>query len=224
MKTIPLDPALAERLAAAQLAAPFCGFCRTERAAVEELKVAMGFGAIDECDPVALMSMMPGPAPAEDGPNRQLEVYALAASAAPVGGPGKVHHPLRNIAEWRKGCSCATGHPSACEECTEGLVAAIQKWFHEQVTAAQTQDLATRIVEALLEDEKTEGFDLTAGMFGAAFSALVAELANQQATIEEMGELVDQQAAEITRLKQNINYMTEGCTCKRAEGIPREDV
>lgn len=112
------------------------------------------------------------------------------------------YHPLVNIATWRKGCSCATGHPSTCEECTEGLIVAIQKWFHEQVTAARTQDLAERIVSALLEDEKTEGFDLTAGMFGAAFSALVAELANQQATIQEMGELIDRQAAELETLRK----------------------
>lgn len=44
-----------------------------------------------------------------------------------------------------------------------------------------------------------------------------------QATIKEMGELIDQQAAELTRLKGNINYMVEGCTCARAVGIPRED-
>lgn len=160
-KFIPLELSLAERLAAAQLVNPFCGFCRTEHAAVEELKGL-------------LSAMMPGPAPAE-----------------PVGGPGKVHHPLHNIAEWRKGCSCATGHPSTCEECTEGLVQAIQRWFHQQVVSAQTQELASRVVDALLEDEKTEGFDLTAGMFGATFSALVAELANQQDTIKEMGELID---------------------------------
>jgi hypothetical protein len=43
-------------------------------------------------------------------------------------------HPLKNIAEWRKGCSCATGHPSTCEACTEGLIQAIENWFKENDT------------------------------------------------------------------------------------------
>lgn len=45
-----------------------------------------------------------------------------------------------------------------------------------------------------------------------------------QATIVEMGELIDQQAAELKRLKENVNYMTEGCTCERAQGVPLEQV
>lgn len=50
-------------------------------------------------------------------------------------------HPLDCIAEWRKGCSCGgpmldriegkpigTSSPAECVECTEGLIAAIEKW------------------------------------------------------------------------------------------------
>jgi len=47
-----------------------------------------------------------------------------------------VMHPLLVIDEWRKGCSCtlnmATGkhdHPSTCQECTDGAMKAIEKWF-----------------------------------------------------------------------------------------------
>lgn len=50
------------------------------------------------------------------------------------------------------------------------------------------------------------------------------ELEQAQATIKEMGELIDQQAAELERLKLNVNYMVEGCTCNRARGIPAETV
>lgn len=88
-----------------------------------------------------------------------------------------IKHPLTNIAEWRKGCSCATGHPRTCEACTEGLVKAIEGWFRERVTSAATRVLATRVVDALVRDEKDGGFDLAAGLFGPTFSALVAELA-----------------------------------------------
>lgn len=38
------------------------------------------------------------------------------------------------------------------------------------------RSLADRMIEALKKDEADEGFDLTAGLFGPAFSALVAEL------------------------------------------------
>ena len=40
-----------------------------------------------------------------------------------------IHHPLANITEWRKGCSCATTSPAECEACTVGLIEAIEKWF-----------------------------------------------------------------------------------------------
>lgn len=46
--------------------------------------------------------------------------------------PGRTRHPLVNIAEWRKGCSCAPkDHPVQCEQCTEGLIKAVEDWFTE---------------------------------------------------------------------------------------------
>ncbi len=43
------------------------------------------------------------------------------------------YHPLKNIETWRKGCSCSLGqHPATCQECTDGLVKAIEDWFVEQ--------------------------------------------------------------------------------------------
>lgn len=53
---------------------------------------------------------------------------------------------------------------------------------------------------------------------------LRADLDQAHATIKEMGDLIDQQAAEIERLKLNVNYMVEGCTCNRALGVPVETV
>lgn len=47
-----------------------------------------------------------------------------------------VMHPLLIIEEWRKGCSCTLnlsagnhGHPSTCQECTDGAMKAIEEWF-----------------------------------------------------------------------------------------------
>lgn len=46
---------------------------------------------------------------------------------------GGTYHPLRNIAEWRKGCSCATpGDPAECQECTVGLIDSIERWHKAQ--------------------------------------------------------------------------------------------
>jgi len=40
-----------------------------------------------------------------------------------------VRHPLDNIAEWRKGCSCAPNDPADCNECTTALIEAIEAWY-----------------------------------------------------------------------------------------------
>lgn len=70
--------------------------------------------------------------------------------------PVITRHPLVNIAEWRKGCSCAPkDHPVQCEECTEGLIAAVENWF-AQHRGAYPLDIAG-ILDNL--DERAKGFD-----------------------------------------------------------------
>lgn len=51
----------------------------------------------------------------------------------------------------------------------------------------QAQVIASMIVDALLEDEKPEsgGYDLTAGMFGPAFSKVIREIACQNVSDSE---------------------------------------
>lgn len=239
-KLIKIELSLAERLASSVVEARFCGFCRTERAAVEELKGAiakpeatLGFGTVDECDPLdraVLSAMMPGPAPAEDGPNRQLETYAA----------GRVYHPLANIAEWRKGCSCAVSQPGECLDCTNGLIEAIERWFEQVVREAicgvgpgdfrRDGDWLCLHRQFLSHLMYSTGISLRLGRptklmaIPEEVDKITAELDQAQATIKEMGDLIDQQAAEITRLKQNQNYLVEGCTCNRAQGIPKEEV
>lgn len=57
--------------------------------------------------------------------------------------------PLEMIAEWRKGCSCGgpaydrmmgkppgTTSPWECQQCTEGLIDAIQSWHRRQAMPA----------------------------------------------------------------------------------------
>lgn len=139
-KTIPLPLSLAQRLAAAQPETRFCGFCRTERAAVEELKAAMALS------PTGRLPSQP------------------ALPGEPMPRPG------------------------------------------QKLVAADFTEIEARVAAHIGTVDECDQLD------------------QAKATIKEMGELIDQQAAEITRLKQNSNYMTEGCTCKRAEGIPREDV
>lgn len=67
------------------------------------------------------------------------------------------HHPLRNIIEWRKGCSCATpGSPAECTPCTVGLIEAIERW-HEQnncVHGGLIGKLAAMDVDALYSEDE----------------------------------------------------------------------
>lgn len=86
----------------------------------------------------------------------QLDLYAAGAAACEAGtspqSPGRSYHPLVNIAEWRKGCSCAPkDFPVRCEECTEGLIRAVENWF--------TQHRGSRIlgVAGVLEDLDARG-------------------------------------------------------------------
>lgn len=61
---------------------------------------------------------------------------------------GKVQHPLQNIAEWRKGCSCTIGgHPSQCEPCTDGLIKGIEEWFRQQAPQAVPAQTATALAD-----------------------------------------------------------------------------
>lgn len=90
----------------------------------------------------------------------QFDLYAAGAAACDTGtspqSPGRSYHPLVNIAEWRKGCSCAPkDFPVRCEECTEGLIRAVENWF--------TQHRSKRILGTakLLED-----LDARAGLPG----------------------------------------------------------
>lgn len=46
--------------------------------------------------------------------------------------PRVTRHPLENITEWRKGCSCAPDDPADCNECTTALIDAIEAWFKQQ--------------------------------------------------------------------------------------------
>lgn len=53
---------------------------------------------------------------------------------------------------------------------------------------AAVMALAGEIVEALLADEKDGGYDLTAGLFGSAFSALVRRWAAAETTLQVLGQ------------------------------------
>jgi hypothetical protein len=49
--------------------------------------------------------------------------------------------PLQMIAEWRKGCSCATlGKPEECQECTRGLIDALERNLQAQAEADADRD------------------------------------------------------------------------------------
>lgn len=211
-KLIPLDLSLAQRLAAVQLTNPFCGFCRAERAAVEELKSVLLKDAVD----------------AYWAPLKKI--------AERLESPGETRHPLVNIEEWRKGCSCSTRYPGTCEEGTEGLMNAIQSWFHAWETLPLTgqpvgydegglqrqainampgparqpvdYDYLRELIAAQKKDTTQGAWDSMCSEAGAVIEDVLADLDQAQATIKEMGELIDQQAAELETLRK----LTAGAT------------
>lgn len=190
-KFIPLELSLAERLVAAQLENPFCGFCRTERAAVEELKAAIakpsaqlwfspslayleelekkqGFGTIDGCD--------------EGG----LERLAISQMPGPARQPVDYDELQRLISE-------VHASPGEC-----------------------TWDELDKAAGSAIEDILLDRYQL-------------------QATIKEMGELIDQQAAELaaarnvlTEIRNGVRHhgWVVGCTVPGQidELLPRETV
>lgn len=68
------------------------------------------------------------------------------------------HHPLQNIALWRKGCSNTMfgGKPSDCKDCTEGLIDAIEKWFLYESSEMGTIQVHDRIFKVVAKFADTE--------------------------------------------------------------------
>lgn len=54
-----------------------------------------------------------------------------------------VNYPLAVIREWQRGCTCAPkDRPGECQECTDGAMRAIQRWFDCAEQAAVEMDAA----------------------------------------------------------------------------------
>ena len=215
-KMIPIDLSLAHRLAATKLDNPFCGFCRTERAAVEELKAAMAVSPTGRLptEPEVLQVFRqsePGRVLVEaDFSQLEERVLAHMEQESLI---TSWRHPLVNIAEWRKGCSCAVPAPGECQECTEALIKAIEGWLlgnlpHDpndtlQVSRKLVRDILERTGKALGKDKLVKLMWVPEEV-----QALADKLEQAQATIKEMGELIDQQAAELEQLRK----LTGGAT------------
>lgn len=124
----------------------------------------------------------------------QPDLYAAGAAACLIepAKPGRVYHPLVNIAEWRKGCSCAPKEfPVQCEACTGGLILAVENWF--------TQHRNSRIlgIAGVLEDlDARAGLPMTVDAKAAAIIRhLEAELYAAQDQIAGLQELMAAQRA-----------------------------
>lgn len=103
---------------------------------------------------------------------------------------GEVHHPLASIETWREGCTNATKDaPAECQACTEGLIEAIEKWFLQN--PAYTPFLA-EIGAALKDETLSDPAQITAGI-----RDLQAQLEQAQATVAEMGGVIDDQSIEL---------------------------
>lgn len=82
----------------------------------------------------------------------------------------------------------------------------------------ESRALADRIVQALLNDELIEGYDLEAGMFGTQFSQLIIELAALG------GPLYAELAAERDTLRKQLTDLTHALrVCQTELGNAREE-
>lgn len=82
-----------------------------------------------------------------------------------------------------------------CPECSNTAVM-VAPAYAKQLSSKPVTTLATRIAEAVAADERNGGCDLSAGMFGPTLSALVAELAQQEADLYA----AQDQVAELQRM------------------------
>lgn len=160
-KYIPLELSVAQRLAAVQLENPFCGFCRAERAAVDELKVAMALS------PTGRSPSQPAlPGERVSAPGTELFSSDFTAVEERV----------------------AAHYASAEDYRSEGDGIWLRRGF--------LRDILQRTGKALGKPGPIKLLYLP-----EAAQKLRDEFDQAQATIKEMGELIDQQAAELQSLR-----------------------
>lgn len=82
-----------------------------------------------------------------------------------------------------------------CPECSD-TAAMVAPAYAQQLSSKPVTTLATRIALAVAADERNGGCDLSAGMFGPTLSALVVELAQQEADLYA----AQDQVAELQRM------------------------
>lgn len=126
------------------------------------------------------------------------------------------HHPLTNIAEWRKGCSCAPKEfPVQCEACTEGLIKAVENWF--------TQHRNSRIlgIAGVLEDlDARAGLPMTVDAQAAAIIRhLEAELYAVDDQVEGLQELMRANTVPAT-LDTAVRYLVAAADSRYTENTP----
>lgn len=176
-KLVPIDLSLAQRLAAVQLENPFCGFCRAERAAVEELKSAMTLSPTGR---------LPSQPTLHDEPVAQPGAALVEADFSAL--------ELRMAAHF--------GADTEVETCQQGRDYRSDGdgiWLRRGFLSG----ILRRTGEPLKKGRPAKLIELPELAAKAA-----GELEQAQATIKEMGDLIDQQAAELEALRK----LTAGAT------------
>lgn len=129
---------------------------------------------------------------AVDCPAKGLDWASMNVKTEPQK-PVRIRHPLVNIAEWRKGCSCAPKEfPVQCEACTEGLIRAIEGWFTQRNT--RRGPVADNILQNL-DDRAGAKVKGIAGDAATLIRELDAELYAAQDQVAGLQELMRTQRA-----------------------------
>lgn len=189
-KFIPIELSLAERLVAAQLENPFCGFCRTERAAVEELKVAMTRTALSPT------GRLPSQPELQDIAGRRAE----GMEPVPTSGAALIEADFAAI-EAR-----VAAHLYDYDE------GGLERLAISQMPGPARQPVDYDELQRLISEVHASPGECTWDELdkaaGSAIEDILLDRYQLQATIKEMGELIDQQAAELEQLRK----LTAGAT------------
>lgn len=188
-KIIPLQLSLAQRLAAAQPETRFCGFCRTERAAVEELKAAMALS------PTGRLPSQPEP-------------QGFAASRSE--GMEPVPRPGQKLveADFSQLEARVAAHFEDCDE--GGLERQAISAMPGPARQPVDYDYLRELIAAQKKDTTQGAWDSMCSEAGGVIEDVLADLDQAQATIKEMGELIDQQEAEMEAMRALLKQIRTG--------------
>lgn len=194
--TIPLELSLAQRLAATQLINPFCGFCRTEKAAVDELQAKLAARPSEPETHSREEDMARAAADYPDLPYKYGSMVQLAGTDFVGMIDGYSHGSRRYSVSLDVFPAQMKPWPAPDDHDEQGLEdAAIRAMGGPARQPVDYDELRRLIAEAKARPGEC-AWDSLDKAAGAAIEDVLLDLEQAQATIKEMGEQIDALVAE----------------------------